>query len=134
MRKRIIITEKQSEEISSMMISEAFRDRHFFNPAAVLCVKKYLDKHFVKDELTDIDADGRIRYNRVADWMDKNGNVVSQPDLDKVVRMLDSENSIRSLIKNDGVRKKFLNAVVNAWYDGLIENTGIINGLSFIYV
>ena len=133
-KKRIVITERQSEEITGMIISEAFNDIYVLNPHCVLAVKKYLDKNFRKDEATDIDADGKIVYNRIADWIDKHGNVVSQPSLEKVCKMLDSVNDIRKLVKNDSIRKKFIESVVDAWYDDRIDKNGIIKGVSYIRI
>jgi hypothetical protein len=56
-RKKIVITEDMAEGLVDDMISEAFRTRYSINSNAVLQVVRYLDSHFTRDTITDINSD-----------------------------------------------------------------------------
>ena len=129
--KKIVLTEKQADRIIDDIISEAFRPRYTINSGAVLQVVRYLDSHFTRDTITDITSDNKITDILVGNRIDGHGQVVDQPELKKIVKMLEDVPELKSLISDKKVRAKFFAIVVYAWHRRWIDmQTGIIYGLN----
>lgn len=130
-RKKIVITEDMAEGLVDDMISEAFRTRYSINSNAVLQVVRYLDSHFTRDTITDVNSDDEIEDVLVGNRIDSHGQVVDQPTLGKIVKKLENVPELRNLVSDKKVRAKFFSIVVYAWHRRWIDmQTGIIYGLN----
>ena len=130
-RKTIVITEDMAGSLVDDMISEAFRARYSINSGAVLQVVRYLDAHFTRDTITDVTNDDTITDILVGNRMDSHGQVVDQPNLPTIVKMLEDVPELKGLISDKKIRRKFFAIVVYAWHRNWIDmQTGIIYGLN----
>lgn len=118
--RKIIINEREEEDILSYLISESFIPK----PELVLKVKTYIDKGFKPQLLDDIDENGYPKKVYSVMMMSGNQPIKTLP-LSEFLLLLDDK--FNDIIKNDEDRKKFLKQVITDWLNNSITREGILS-------
>lgn len=80
----------------------------------------------IKIKTSDISSNGFPVSVKSMALADENGEILKELSKDDVVSMLDSIKKVRSMILDNADRRKFLDAVVEYWYDGKIKKNGLL--------
>lgn len=119
--KKVIISEAVSHQIVSDILTEALIP----SSEKVLIVKDFIDSHFAKNSIDDIDANGYPTKTKTVVMLNDKKQPMKTLQMPEFLLYLDSE--FHSMIKDDGDRKKFLKQVIIDWYNGKIGRNGVLS-------
>lgn len=120
MGKKIIITEKQEQQLLEHLIVE---QEFPIEPNKVLLVKAYLDKNFKKGNLEEF-KNGTPGVTPVVGRL-LNGKVVQNLNARQLFDVLEDE--FRGMFSNKIQRSKFLAQVIKDWYANEITKEGLLS-------
>lgn len=121
MGKKIIITEKQEQQLLEHLIVE---QEFPIEPQKVLLVKAYLDKHFKRGKLSEFGSNG-LPVNTPVVGLLNNGEVVKNLTARQLFDVLEDE--FRGMFSNKIQRSKFLAKVIQDWYANKISKEGLLS-------
>lgn len=121
MGKKIIITEKQEQQLLEHLIVE---QEFPIEPKKVLIVKSYLDKNFKRGKLAEF-GDNGLPVNTPVVGLMNNGEVVKNLTARQLFDVLEDE--FRGMFLNKIQRSKFLAKVIQDWYANKITKDGLLS-------
>lgn len=119
--KKIILTEKQEQQLMEFLILEK---TYPINPNKVLIVKKYLDKNFKKGTLSEFGTNG-LPINTPVVGVLSNSKVVKNLTAEQLFDILEDE--FRGMFSDKIERSKFLTQVIKDWYYNKITKDGLLS-------
>lgn len=120
MGKKIIITEKQEQQLLEHLIVE---QEFPIEPQKVLLVKSFLDKNFKRGNLSEFGDNGLPTNNPVVGLL-HNGEVVKNLTARQLFDVLEEE--FKGMFSNKIQRSKFLAKVIQDWYANKISKEGLL--------
>lgn len=120
MGKKIIITEKQEQQLLEHLIVE---QEFPIEPQKVLLVKSFLDKNFKRGNLSEFGSNGLPTNNPVVGLL-HNGEVVKNLTARQLFDVLEEE--FKGMFSNKIQRSKFLAKVIQDWYANKISKEGLL--------
>jgi hypothetical protein len=121
MSKKIIITEEQEQKLLEHLITEK---RYPIDPNKVLIIKKYLDTHFKKGNLSEFGNNGLPKNTPVVGLLNK-GEVVKNLTDRQLFDVLEDE--FRGMFNDKIQRSKFIAQVIKDWYSNKISREGLLS-------
>lgn len=120
MGKKIILTEKQEQQLLEYLIIE---QQYPIEPNKVLRVKEFLDKNFKRGSLAEFGSNG-LPINTPVVGLLNNNEVVKNLTAKQLFDIL--ENEFRGMFSNKIQRSKFLAKVIQDWYANKISKEGLL--------
>ena len=121
MSKKIIITEKQEQQLLEHLICE---QTFPIDTNKVLLVKNYLDKHFKKGTLAEFGENG-LPVNTPVVGLLNNGEVVKNLTARQLYDILEDE--FKGMYSNKIQLSKFIARVIKDWYANKISKDGLLS-------
>lgn len=121
MGKKIIITEKQEQQLLEHLIVE---QEFPIEPNKVLLVKSYLDSNFKRGKLAEFGENG-LPVNTPVVGLINNGEVIKNLTARQLFDVLEDE--FRGMFSNKIQRSKFLAKVIQDWYANKITKDGLLS-------
>lgn len=122
MSKKIIITEKQEQQLLEYLICE---QTFPINTKKVLVVKDYLDTYFKKGNLSKFGDDGFPVDEPVVGMKGSDGEVVKNLTARQLLDVL--EDKFKDMFSNTIEQEKFLIQVMKDWYYNRISKEGLLS-------
>lgn len=130
--KKLIISEEQEKNLVKIIKSPngIKVNKYTIDPNKVLIVKKFLDGGFKRGKLSTVGNDGLPFMMPIIAMMDENGEVLKNLYKEQLLELMIDK--YQSMFRNKDERRKFLNQVLNDWYDNKIGTFGTlsVNGLA----
>lgn len=120
MGKKIILTEKQEQQLLEYLIIER---QYPIEPNKVLRVKEFLDKNFKRGKLAEFGSNG-LPINTPVVGLLNNNEVVKNLTAKQLFDIL--ENEFRGMFSDKIQRSKFLAKVIQDWYANKISKEGLL--------
>lgn len=120
MGKKIILTEKQEQQLLEYLIVE---QQYPIDPKKVLIVKKFLDKNFKRGSLAEF-GDNGLPVNTPVVGLLNNNEVVKNMTARQLFDVLEDE--FRGMFSDKIQRSKFLAKVIQDWYANKISKEGLL--------
>lgn len=121
MKKKIIITEEQEQQLLEFLILEK---TYPIDTNKVLLMKNYLDKHFKRGSLAEFGANG-LPVNTPVVGLLNNGQVVKNLNAKQLFDILEDE--FRGMFSDKIQRSKFIVQVIKDWYNNKISKEGLLS-------
>lgn len=121
MNKKIIITEKQEQQLLEHLIIE---QEFPIDTNKVLIVKSFLDKNFKRGSLSEFGKNGLPVNTPVVGLLNK-GEVIKNLTAKQLFDLLEDE--FRGMFSNKIQRSKFLAKVIKDWYAHKISKEGLLS-------
>lgn len=110
MGKRIIITEKQRDELIRLMVMEDTNMRI----EKALVVKKFLDDNFKRADISEIGKDGYAKATPIVVYLDAYKQPIkNMTDEDLLYMLLDK---FKNIMEDETEKRQFLLDIMKAWY------------------
>lgn len=117
----IIIDENKERSIIGKLLTEIFCP----SSEKVNVIKDYLDKHFSKTAMDDIDSDGYPKKSFVAMMLSSDKQPIKTITPKELLLILDDKFEKAIADKDD--RRKFLKQIIIDWFNNKIDRTGILS-------
>lgn len=119
--KRIIINEKKESNLLQYLIKEEYNlsDK-------VLLVKKYLDDHFARADVSKLDdTSGKPTTEKVVAWLDDYKQLVK--NITDVQLFYVIQDEFKNIITDKNERDNFLKQIIKDWYNHKITKNGSLS-------
>jgi hypothetical protein len=108
--KRILITEKQQ----NMLIRRIVNEENTFGREQILMIKKYLDEHFLRAKMNQLDNNGMPTKEEIVVLVDGNKNPLKYMTDKEAFYMLQEE--FKNICQDKEKRDEIIKNVLKQWY------------------